>query len=291
DVPPAMFMFARDPGMRRAYRKAGQKVRRFRSMDDVVKKDLVPMAKEGGNRLVNQFDVPELAQYDERYQGLLYQAVPTKMAFHAVATEWQDAEGNPSLVLIRLFVSKAQGFESWGYYAHLLEASPSAYEKAKEDLLYAVLNTEHNRAFIADYNRKEKQKAEASWRRHNQRMRAQQRNFDAHQQRMRTQRENFDAQQKAYRENTDAINDSMMNGWRERNAMRDEGQEKFTDYLRDEQAVRDPNTGDRYKVESGSKEYWKNADDEYIKSDDLFYNPNSDPAVNNQDWTKLEEEQ
>ncbi|MEM9731272.1 MAG: hypothetical protein AAF997_22040, partial [Myxococcota bacterium] len=50
DVPPAMFMFARDPGMRRAYRKAGQKVRRFRSMDDVVKKDLVPMAKEGGNR-------------------------------------------------------------------------------------------------------------------------------------------------------------------------------------------------------------------------------------------------
>ncbi|MEM9730727.1 MAG: hypothetical protein AAF997_19245, partial [Myxococcota bacterium] len=205
--------------------------------------------------------------------------------------EWQDAEGNPSLVLIRLFVSKAQGFQSWGYYSHLLEASPSAYEKAKEDLLYAVLNTEHNRAFIADYNRKEKQKAEASWRRHNQRMRAQQRSFEAHQQRMRTQRENFDAQQKAYRENSDAINDSMMNGWRERNAMRDEGQEKFTDYLRDEQAVRDPSTGDRYKVDSGSKEYWKNADDEYIKSDDLFYNPNSDPAVNNQDWTKLEEEQ
>ncbi|MEM7435272.1 MAG: hypothetical protein AAF436_08990, partial [Myxococcota bacterium] len=290
DVPPTMFVFAKDQAVRRAYRKAGQKVRRFRSIDDVVNKDFVPAAKSEGQRLVGQRDVPELARYDERYHSLLYQAVPSKMAFHAVATEWEDADGNPSLVLIRVFVSRAQGFQTWGYTAHLLEAPPDAFAKAREDLLYALLNTEHNRAFIADYNQREKEKAAASWRAHNQRMQARQRSFDAHQRAMRARQDSFDATQRAIRESNDAANDAIMNGWRERNAMRDEGQEKFTDYLRDEQAVRDPDTGQRYKVESGSQGYWKNGDDEYIASDDLFYNPNTDPAVHHQDWTKLEEE-
>ncbi|MEM7138417.1 MAG: hypothetical protein AAF500_17690 [Myxococcota bacterium] len=290
DVPAQMFVFAKDRSVRRAYRKAGQNVRRFRSVDDVVQKDFLPAAETERQRLVSQREVPELARYDERYHRLLYQAVPSKMAFHAVSTEWQDADGNPSLVLIRVFVSRAQGFQTWGYTAHLLEAPPDAFAKAREHLLYALLNTEHNRAFIADYNKREKEKAEASWRAHNQRMQARQRSFDAHQRAMRARQDSFDATQRAIRESNDAANDAIMNGWRDRNAMQDEGQEKFTDYLRDEQAVRDPSTGQRFKVESGSREYWKNGSDEHIGSDDLFYNPNTDPALHHQDWTKLEEE-
>lgn len=66
--------------------------------------------------------------------------------------------------------------------------------------------------------------------------------------------------------------------------------DKTIDSIRGEQSMRDPNTGQTYKVESGSDQYWKNDQGEYIKSDDKFYNPNRDPNVNKQDWNEMEEQ-
>jgi hypothetical protein len=157
-----------------------------------------------------------------------------------------------------------------------LEAPRAAYEKAKADLLYAVLNTEHNLAFIAASNQKEKVKSEAFWRQHRRRLNAQQRNFEA--------------QQRAVVEANNATNDAIMKGWRDRNAASDRMHDKTIDSIRDEQTMRDPNTGQTYKVESGADQYWKNDQGEYIKSDDKFYNPNGDPNVNNQDWAEMEEQ-
>lgn len=276
DVPLQMFIFSNDRMMRRAYRKGGQTLRRFGSVDEVLAEDFVPQATRGAKTLVNSYPLPELAQYDTRYNAQLFQAVPAKNRYPAVAAEWKDTEGNPSLTITRFNISEGQGLQIWGYYTHILEAPPDRYEQAKGDLLFALLNTEHNRAFIADHNRKEQQKSAASWKRHNQKMRTRQRNFDA--------------QQRAFRENSDAINDSIMNGWRERNAASDRMQEKTVDTIHEEQDMRDPSSGQTYKVESGAKQYWNNGQGEYIKSEDLFYNPNRDPSVNHQDWNEMEPE-
>ena len=81
-----------------------------------------------------------------------------------------------------------------------------------------------------------------------------------------------------------------MKGWRDRNEASDRMHDKTIDSIREEQTMRDPNTGQTYKVESGADQYWKNDQGEYIKSDDKFYNPNRDPSVNNQDWAEMEEQ-
>lgn len=274
DIKYRMFSFPTDAAMRQVYRQTKQKKRRFRSMKQVIEEDFEPNAKEQGKHLVRTYELPELAKYDERFRSQLYEFFPSRKQFKAVATEWENAKQEPSLVVIRLSILNGQGVQNWGYFAHVLEAERSAYEEAKEDLLHALLNTEHNRAYIADYNRKEKQKSEASWRQHRRRMNSNQRRFEA--------------QQRAFRENADATNEAIMDGWRERNAASDRAHDSYIDTIREEENVRDPSSGKTYKVESGSDQYWKNDQGEYIKSDDRFYNPNRDPNINNQDWTEME---
>ncbi len=276
DTPFKAFSFPLDALSRKVFRQNKWKKRRFPSMEKVIEQDFVPEATKQGKRLIQTYDVPELAKYDERYDSQVYYALPSRKRFMAVATEWEDQKGEPSMILIRLRVSEGQGTQIWSYFSHRLEAPRSAYEKAKRDILYAVLNTEHNRAFIAANYQKEKEKSDAFWRQHRRRLNAQQRNFEA--------------QQRAFRERSDATNDAIMKGWRDRNAASDRMHDKTIDSIRDEQNVRDTNTGQTYKVESGSDQYWKNNQGEYIKSDDKFYNPNRDPDTNNQDWTELEEQ-
>lgn len=276
DVPFKAFSFPTSAAMRQVYRQTKQKKRRFRSIEKVIEQDFVPDATKQGKRLVRTYEIPELAKYDERYNSQLYEAIPSKKDFMAVATEWENQNGDPELVLIRLMVSEGAGVQYWGYFSHRLEASRSAFPKAKEDLVYAVLNTEHNRAFIAQYNQKEKAKAEASWRGHRRRMNANQRNFEA--------------RQRAVVDANNATNDAIMKGWKDRNAASDRIHDKTIDSIRDEQTMRDPNSGQTYKVESGSDQYWKNNQGEYIESNDRFYNPNRDPSINSQDWVEMEKQ-
>ncbi|MGB5348038.1 MAG: hypothetical protein WBN10_00465 [Polyangiales bacterium] len=276
DTPFKTFSFPLNALSRQVFRQNKQKKRRFRSMEKVIEEDFVPEEKKQGRHLIRTYEVPELAKYDERYSSQLYEYLPSRKRFMAVATEWEDQNGEPSLILIRLRVSEGQGTQFWSYFSQRLEASRSAYEQAKQDLMYAVLNTEHNLAFIAASNQKEKEKSEAFWRQHRRRLNAQQRNFEA--------------QQRAVVDANNATNDAIMKGWRDRNAASDRMHDKTIDSIRGEQSMRDKNTGQTYKVESGSDQYWKNDQGEYIKSDDKFYNPNRDPNLNKHDWNEMEEQ-
>ncbi len=44
--------------------------------------------------------------------------------------------------------------------------------------------------------------------------------------------------------------------------------------------------GNTYQVEAGAKEYWMDDSGNYIKSNDLFYDPNAG-LDNNTEWTKV----
>ena len=48
-------------------------------------------------------------------------------------------------------------------------------------------------------------------------------------------------------------------------------------------------TGQRYKVSSGSNQYWMNSNGEYIGTDRQDYNPNLDENMNNVKWQELNE--
>ena len=124
------------------------------------------------------------------------------------------------------------------------------------------------------YNRSEAEKAGRSWAQFNARMEQNQANFEA--------------SQRAHINKTNAINDAIMSGWRERNAASDRMQERTIDGIYERTNVVDE-SGQKYKVESGYNQYWMNSDGEYISTDKVDYNPNLDDNMNDQKWQELKE--
>lgn len=110
-----------------------------------------------------------------------------------------------------------------------------------------------------------------------------------HNQNMANQRAIAEAGTIRHRENMDAL-DQSMNSFRERQKIQDQGHENRINAIHERTTVTDPNTGESYQVEAGSKQYWGNGMGEYIRSDDLFYNPNMDPNLNNQNWIEYQEQ-
>ena len=68
--------------------------------------------------------------------------------------------------------------------------------------------------------------------------------------------------------------------------MIDEGQQRQVDGIAETTPLLDPSSGQTWQVEDGYNRYFINRSGEYIPTDDPFYNPNRDPAVNSQDWTE-----
>lgn len=62
-------------------------------------------------------------------------------------------------------------------------------------------------------------------------------------------------------------------------------QDAFED--NDLKSISNPISGQSFQVDSGNKEYYVNALNEYISSDELFYDPNNDNSVNHESWTKM----
>jgi len=163
----------------------------------------------------------------------------------------------------------------WSYWCTSLQAEPKHFDLAKKQFLFALANAHYPLEPIMEYNRMEAEKAGKSWAAHNQRMAQNQANFEA--------------SQRAHVNKTNAINDAIMSGWRERNAASDKAHGQFIDAITERTNVVDPNTGQRYKVSSGYNQYWMNNDGEYISTQQHDYNPNLDENMNNQKWQQLKE--
>lgn len=58
--------------------------------------------------------------------------------------------------------------------------------------------------------------------------------------------------------------------------------------IREEETVN--YNGNSYQVDAGADQYWMNSNNEYIMSNDAFYNPNADNSVNNYDWQEVSPE-
>ncbi|MEM8490552.1 MAG: hypothetical protein AAF756_06955 [Pseudomonadota bacterium] len=275
DFPAQNFMYTNDPQMQQVYHQSGQQLRPMPDVDTLIQQDVVPWARQQGLSLVNTFPIPEVARVDEWYHQQLYQAVPTQMQHAVIGSDWQNAEGERFFLLMHLGAGIANGLQTWFYYSTGLQAEREYFDTAKKQLVFGLARAQYNPAQIQAYNQREAQKAGQSWAAHNQRMRSNQANFEA------TQRAIVGA--------NEAVNNSIMQGWRDRNAMQDRVQEQFTDALRDQSTMVNPSTGEAWKVDAGANNYWINSGGEYLPSNDYNYNPNLDSNLNQQNWEQLEE--
>jgi hypothetical protein len=273
-LPNKFFTYTTDQMMAQSYQMAGQPMRRVTSIEQLIEEDLVPQFGQHGYQLIKTVPLPELAEKDKAYNARLYKVGPSQQQFVVVGTEWKGPEGNKSFHILHYYESASNGFLSWGYYGQVLDAEPAVYEQAKQQLVHGLANQQYDQAAINTYNASEQQKLSQSQAAHNAKMRQRQ--------------QQFDQSQRLHRETWDAVNKSSMDAYRSRQQSSDRGQNQSVNAIHDESTVTNPYSGENYQVESGSNHYWMNNDGEYIPTDDHFYNPNADPAINNQDWQEVE---
>ena len=64
---------------------------------------------------------------------------------------------------------------------------------------------------------------------------------------------------------------------------------RVIDTINEKTNVVDPTSGQRYKVDSGSNQYWMNSNGEYIGTEKPGYDPNLDDNMNEVKWQELNE--
>ncbi len=244
--------------------------RMFISLEEVVRQDIAPTLSQAGGKILGTFVIPELQNYDRAYNELLWKVGKQQNEFHALGVDCESPEGIRTLLILHQLVSYSQYGNSWGYYINAMEANTSVYEEAKNDYIFALSHVHPNMEQIKSYNQKEIAKNNASWSAHNARMASNQAAFNARNQ--------------AWMESSNAISDMSMQGWRSRNEMNDKGHAASVNAIHEQQTITDPSTGQRMNVETGSKRYFTNGNNEYIRTDNYFYEPNMDNRVNNYEW-------
>lgn len=269
------FSFARNPLFRWTNKISGVQQRRFKSVEDLITTDVAPAAAQRGMAIAHVVEVPGVAWAKARLLDLLWQAAPTKNTFYGIGIDMRDKNGARSFALLDVTVREDADTQTWDYELRWLEAWPSAFEEAKEALIFAETNKQYNHAFFAQYNAHEKARIAQSWEEHGYRM--------ANHQAAATAWNNARAGDEEF------VNDAIMGDFQGNDAAFDRMHERMTEAIRDEQIVRS-DTGQAYSVDAGSEHYWVNQHGEYIQTDDSLYNPNHDAQRYDSDWIKAKPE-
>lgn len=275
DFPGQSFLYTNDPYMQQAYRASGQRLRPMPGIEQVIQQDLAPWCAGQGLQLVKHYEVPEVSCIDKWYNDQLYKVMPTQTDIRAIGTEWRHESGASYFILMHLVVSNGNGMQTWYYSCSGLQAEKDHFEEARKQLIFGLANARYRLEPIMAYNQREAQAAGRSWAAHNQRMAQNQANFEA--------------RQRAFVESSSAVNDSIINGWRSRNASSDRMHARTIDGIHERENVVNTSTGQMYQVDSGSNQYWMNqGGDYYMGVDDHNYNPNLDNGFNGENWEQLE---
>jgi hypothetical protein len=273
NYPLQLFMINYNPMLQQAYSQTQQ--RAMPGIEQLIQEDFVPAAQQRGMQLEKFYEIPEVTKMDKWYSDQLFKAMPSQIEIAAIGIDWKKPDGGSYFQIVHLNVSTSNAGQNWSYYVSGLEAEPEHFEKAKNQYVFALANARYNLEPIARYNREEAQRCNQSWAAHNARMAQNQANFEA--------------QQRAFVNRSNAVNDAIMSGWRERNASGDRMQEATIDGIYERSNVQNTETGQMYKVQAGANQYWMNRDGEYISTRLNDYDPNLDDNMYHQKWQQLKE--
>ena len=268
------FMFSNDAQMNQIYQQNGMPIQFPKSIDQVVNENFMDYANNINRKLVRKYPMPQFAAWDKQHDDKLYTSMPSQKTFTVYGLEWQDPDGKMFLTVLHHFVSYDQAGGYWGVNYSVLETPGEIFQATKKQYLNGLLNQQTNPQWVQARNYREQQTAIAS--------------NAAHQDRMNNIKAIGASGTARHNERMSAM-DQNMESWRANQAAGDRSHGQFIDYINDNTNVRDPNSGQTYKVEAGANQYWVNDQGEYIKSDNSIYNPNMDNNTNNQNWTEYEE--
>ncbi len=247
----------------------GVKVKPVPNITSLMEREFFPKMKSQGFSYMGTApatDIEEFFRQKIQKQGL------QGTVFNILSTKWTNGKGQEALLNLALI----QLPNTTPYIGKTITLiADSDYVKLAYDAMKTSIQSEvENQQWLQYKNKLMLQRQQQSTIAHQQRMRANQSQFESHQQYMKGVYANSDASHNAYMQRLRGADGS------------DTGHQNYLNSIRDEETMYDAN-GQSYTVDGYAKQYWTDSDGNYIKTDDLFYNPNGDLNLNNKDWTSL----
>lgn len=276
-----------NPQMEQLSRMNGtQNMRPLIPMQQLIQQDIEPRMRDQGFAYIESRQLPALERFFK--QKVAENALaPAQSEFNA--TVWGNAQGQKSLVLVSRINYRQQmpqygTYDVWLYTVDQVISDDQVFEDIVDETVKAQLNIRENpqwknysNQIIARRTQVAQQQSAIA---HQNRMAQQQASSNAHQERMRALNAAQDANHTSFMNRTfgsGSTTSSYSGG----------GQQDFLNMINEEETVNNPGDGQNFQIESGAKETWMNSDGNYIKSDDLFYDPNADRNLNQGEWSKV----
>lgn len=237
--------------------------RRVMSARQIAQNIFGPSLQNEGSKIIKITDMPEMARKDAQNSDLFYSAGGGyRKTFDAVGVDVLTSDGKPVFLIIHQSFFNFGDMGMWGYATHSLTSNKSEYESAKSALIYALLNLQADKNYIARANNRMQRESQQSWAAHNSRMKSNQAAFQA--------------TQKAYTDASNSVSDIYMDTWKNTNASSDRMQSMTVNGINGTEVVQDPMYGGQYEVQSGYDRYFMNNSGEYVGTNDQFYQTGSD---------------
>ena len=261
-----------------AFQQAGLKLSPVLPLKQYLQEYIAPIVAQLGLQLIESYPLPQAVDY---WKKLAVGTPHTAFSYNAIGSEWQMPNGKKAFISVTQSVLPQAMATLWNMTSVMLEVKEAEFEAAKDAYLYAISNIEFNPEWKQHETQKFLQK------------RGQMQNYWANVQRQRTmahqaRMRSIDARgasrssiAKTYSDILDINHAGHLN----RSSMVDAGQQSTVNAISGHNIISNTNTGERYRVESGSKYYWVNNSGEYFGTDNTFYDPRMDNKLNNQQWS------
>lgn len=278
NIPQTIYLSYDDPQTNQYFRNSSmaRMIRPEASTKQILQGEVSGRMKTSGFTYTGERNLPQLESY---IQNEIRKTGFQNVRFRLLNTEWKNNSGQKALVVLTKFTLRQPAVFSgamtvWYYGVSYLFVDDAAYENAVKNIVDATLSIQYNPEWERYRNLLVQERARKQ---HEQNMQNQQAAFQAHQRKMQGIWAAEDANHAAFMNRTFGSNNSS-----------DHSQQQFLNMINEEETVTNPSTGKNYQVDAGSTQYWMDNDGNYIKNDDLFYNPNGDINLNDREWTKAQ---
>lgn len=273
-----LYNFTQDQNMLTSFQMNSKPNQFPMSINQIVEQFFMPYANQTGKNLVNTYKLPNVSKKTKLFLELLYNTAPTEYHIESVALEWEDSNGMSFLTVLRLIISKTHNLNHWVYMNQHVEAPKQHYQEAKKIFIDAILSEQHNTDWVYKRNKKEAQKAQASYQAHQARMSAL---------KLRNSNSGFTSSSSNAGDIYSEILDINHSGYLKNSNINSAGHTKTVNMIGERSVIGNHNTGEHYNVQSGSKYYWINNNGKYFGTDNSIYDPRIDKRINKTEWTQF----
>lgn len=229
----------------------------YQSPQQFLRSKLTSLIQKEGATIGRTYNLPAIASNDKKYQEMMH-LYPGQQRSEVVALGVDVNKTNESgMMIIKSTKSINPYGTSWSSSMIGLTAKDADLEKAKQTLIYALSNFQPHMPQIRQFMQREQQRTGRSWAKHNDRMRSNQRSFEA------TNR----ATQEAYA----ATNNATMNTYRSQSHSFDRSNQALQNGIYNENTVTNPFDGNTYQSDANYDRTFINAFGEQIQTNDQFY--------------------